>query len=350
MQDGSGNAVTSTTTGAKQSLDTIGIMRDGSTLTQLASVDANGAQKARIVDASGNVVTTTAVGSTRSMDHIGVIRDATTITQTAAVDSYGAMKHRISDASGNIITSTALAGGKQGLDVNATISASSVSFSIQDYTTPANKMVINADGSINVKTVQTAPASTIPVEIWHKVSVAGSSNDDRVFVIPNNTTLYLQWHSGGGIGSGNMSATQIWYDPTGAITASSYLHSNFYFNIGTTSESISGSYAGNGTKAIIARRSRLDATARELYVKWNGYLTYNTYTQNDSGTTTAMSATTITDGTKAWGVNSQTGRYVMVDGDKTPLRIVSNTATVLTVNFNPTLFTGLSYKIVTFNP
>jgi hypothetical protein len=241
-----------------------------------------------------------------------------------------------------------LGGGKRGIDVSAQIVGNVI---IRDADNPAQLARVDEAGYLLVKTPPpAAPAGTIPVEMLARSSVPGSNQTDVAWIIPPNTSIVLQRFLGGQYpASGDASELGLYQSENGIIVASSYLISLGYVGTGEINyrDDLAQEYAGNGTKTIIARRRRLNATAREMYYRWIGYVKYNTFTVNDSGNTTAVTAT-ITDTSKAWTVNVHVGRYVLLNS-KTPLRIVSNTATVLTVVGNSQLAAVQPYQIVTFN-
>ncbi len=255
---------------------------------------------------------------------------------------------KLIDSDGNIVTTTDLGSGKRGLDVN--IPNASL-FVLRDGTVATRLAKIDEAGNVMVKISPDAPPNTIPVDYYIKGNVAGSSNSDTPYIIPANTTMVLQRFIGGAFPySTNTSALQLSYDNSGTITTNSFLISFAYYLNQMYIEDLTGEYTGNGTQAIIMRRSRLDAIARDMYSRLKGYLRYNTYTLNDSGNSTSATASTMTDTSKSWTVNAHAGRYLIMNNN-TPLKIISNTATVLTIASGHVINRlGVNpYQIVTFN-
>lgn len=325
LRDGAGNSITSTDLGdGKRGLDISGTIT--TTVDKARIRDATDANKLLVVDSNGN---------------IGVV----IFNSGVAIDPRAIRALTSSD-----VVSAVQSGTWNINNISGTIAEHGVW--LRDGDISEQRAKVDASGNLLVKTpTPEAPAGTIRVEMMARDSVSGSGQTDVAFVIPSNTVLILQRFLGGQFPvSGDASELGLYYDTTGAITASSYLISLGYVGTGEMNykDDLSNSYSGNATRAIIARRRRLNATAREMYYRWLGYLTYNTYTTNESGTTTAVNSTTITDSTKNWVVNVHVGRYVMLS-DNTPLKIVSNTATALTVVGNSQLVTAQNYKIVTFN-
>lgn len=306
----------------------------------------------KIKDSAGNGITSTDLGGgKRALDVAGSfsasidrvrIRDINNENQMLSVNSDGSINERIFDKDGNGITSSEILTGKRGIDVS--------SVALRDGET-ANLAKVDEAGNLFVKTVPLAPPGTLPVEIIARSSVPGSSVVDIAWVIPLNTKLTIQKIVGGQYPvSGDASAVELNYDDSGAITASSYLISLGYIGTGEMNyhDDLNIEYIGNNIAAIIARRQRINATARLMYIRWVGYLTYTSYTTHVSGNTTSVSSTSITDTSKNWVVNTHVGRYVMLN-DNTPLRIVSNTNNTLTVIGNSQLSGVQPYKIISFN-
>lgn len=214
-----------------------------------------------------------------------------------------------------------------------------------------HKAKVNADGTLAVSTATVTPANTIPVEILVESSVAGSTSVDTPYVIPNNTSLQLQAFKFGCYSSSTNESRAYLYESTGnTITAISILHTLIYIVWGTVRDPLSDLIVGNGTKCLIMRRQRVDATARNMFTMIEGYLTYNTITVDETNTATTVAATTVTRTGASWTTNQWAGKYVRVNGGP-PLYIASNTATVLTITGNiANTGSTIPYKIITFNP
>ena len=101
--------------------------------------------------------------------------------------------------------------------------------------------------------------------------VDGSNFYDDTYVIPNGETLVIQHFKCGAEGDINKySKVVLYYAPDGTVNGNAevlsvgYLGDNFR-------ESLKESFTGDGTKAIIMRRERMEAGKREIFGKWRGY-------------------------------------------------------------------------------
>lgn len=214
-----------------------------------------------------------------------------------------------------------------------------------------NKVKVNADGTLAVSTATVAPPNTISIEALIEGSVAGSTLVDTPYIIPNNTTLYLQSFKFGCYSSAsNESRGYLYQSETAAIGVLSKLISIFYTVWGTLIDPLTNVIVGDGNRRLIMRRQRVDATARNMFAMITGYITYNTITVDETNTATTVTATTVTRTGAGWTVNAFAGKYIRMNGG-TPMYIASNTATVITITGNiPIVGSSIPYQIVTFNP
>lgn len=300
--------------------------------------------KSLVYDKDENGITSTDLGSgKRGLD----------VNATVSVSDVNS---KTQDGSGNAITST-VATTKRGLDVNIVNPSSIGSVKIEDANISAQKWRIDSAGYGLVKFAPpVAPPGSILVEVLIRGTVSGSTYSDTPFFIPPNTTFSVQRMMGGCASlSSNLSSIETHYDPSGAVTINSYLMAIGYIVTGNYMEDMNGYYAGDGTKAVILRRYRLDAGAKEIYGRMLGYLSYTTMNKIDTGSNGVATTTTLTSAGKAWATNVHAGRYLIIQRngvDQTPLKIASNTGTVITLTAgqsNAVIGSNLTYKIVTFS-
>lgn len=253
----------------------------------------------------------------------------------------------IHDNSSNAaVTTTDLGGSKRGLDVAGVVQ-------IRDSLVPTQLARVDESGYLLVKTPPPeAPVGTFPVEMMARSTITGSSQVDTPWVIPPNTVIVLQRFLGGQYpASGDASELGLYHSTTGTITTASYLLSLGYVGTGEMNykDELANTYAGDGVAAIIARRRRMNATAREMYYRWIGYLKYKNTKIIEDSITTNVTATTITDTTKTWTPGALVGFYVVLS-KRTPLRITANTNNTLTVVGNSQLAVVQPYQILEFLP
>jgi hypothetical protein len=257
------------------------------------------------------------------------------------------VKSQLQDNSGNGITST-VAGYTRAVDVQ-----------IRDRD-GLNQLVINSDGSVNVKTVLPIPPNTIKIAYIVEGVVNGSTISDVPYIIPENTVFTLQRFKVGGAGqSGDDTRFSLFYSETSnTVNGSVIKKSNFVYNgfVSVYQEDFSEDFTGNGVRTFILRRHRANATARTIHAIIFGYLTYNTITVDESNTSTGLTSTTVTRTGAGWTINSHVGKYLRIAGG-TPIYIISNTATVLTIMGYIDIITDsannniivVPYEIITFN-
>lgn len=177
----------------------------------------------------------------------------------------------LADVLGNKITSTDLGSGKRGLDVNAILSAGG-KIIIRDGTNEALVAKVNESGYLYTVT---PPPATPPgkTEVFRNArgSVGGSTIVNDTYVIPNGVTLNLTHFEGGFQGATYDSCVSLYYAPNGVVDASAVILAHGYCASSNYQKSLSDIYVGNGTRAIIARRQRLDGVAKDGYFMWKGW-------------------------------------------------------------------------------
>jgi len=178
---------------------------------------------------------------------------------------------KLVDASGNIVTTTDLGSGKRGIDVNAILAADG-KIIIRDGSNADLLAKVNESGYLYV----TAPPDVTPpgkTEVFRNArgDVNGSSYSDDVYVIPNGVTLNLSHFEGGFKGSSYDSCVTLYYTPNGSVDSSAIILAHGYCASSNYQKTLTDVFTGNGTRAIIARRERLDGTKKEGYFMWKGW-------------------------------------------------------------------------------
>jgi len=101
--------------------------------------------------------------------------------------------------------------------------------------------------------------------------VSGRSFEDETFVIPNGETLILSYFAGGGHpGTSDYSVIELWDCPNGSVDGSSIII-EAAFTPGNVRAQLNEEFFGDGTRAIVLRRKRLNAGTHLLYGKFTGY-------------------------------------------------------------------------------
>lgn len=170
---------------------------------------------------------------------------------------------KIVDANGNIVTTSDLGGGKRGLDVKTII---------RDGTNESLLAKVNESGYLYVTV---PPAVTPPgkTEIVRRArgSIGGSTSVDDTYIIPNGVILNLSHFEGGFQGATYDSCVTLYYAPDGIVNANAVIIAHGYCAASNYQKTLTDIYTGNGTRAIIARRQRLDGVAKEGYFMWKGW-------------------------------------------------------------------------------
>ncbi len=178
---------------------------------------------------------------------------------------------KLVDASGNIVTTTDLGSGKRGLDVNAILAAGG-KIIIRDGTNENLLAKVNDSGYLYVVTPPPAtPPGKTEVVRRGRSSVGGSSSVDDTYVIPNGVSLNVTYFEGGFMGATYDSCVTLYYAPDGTVNANAVILAHGYCAASNYQKSLNDIYVGNGTRAIIARRQRLDGVAKEGYFMWKGW-------------------------------------------------------------------------------
>lgn len=133
-----------------------------------------------------------------------------------------------------------------------------------------NKLKVNADGSVNVNTATTTPATGTQVVVNVFSNVSSTTGIDTMYTITSGKTLTIQQMSGGAEPHSSGTIVELFEDPNGNLTPLVRIETVF---VNGTSEqvNIQQSYVGNGTRRIVLRRRSYANSAREVWGRWTGY-------------------------------------------------------------------------------
>jgi hypothetical protein len=130
---------------------------------------------------------------------------------------------------------------------------------------------VNASGNLQVVTpAPTPPVGTTAVSRTIGPSAEGGTTDD-IYVITNTKVLTLQRLSGGGA-STKQGRIDIYYDPNGTGVGMTIIDVIYTFGA-SDQHDLSGTYTGNGTRAIRLRRQNIGGGSTDMFARWEGYET-----------------------------------------------------------------------------
>lgn len=150
------------------------------------------------------------------------------------------------------------------LDIESPASIDQVDFE-QNYKNNANK-------KIDKLVAETVPQGTNKVEEIYLNNVDGTTDD--LYVIPQGKILTIQRLSGGSslsLGTIVSTRAELFYDPNGDGSVLNYINT-IYLSLDHVDRFLNKEFAGDGIAVIRTRRTALDIGAREVFVKWEGYL------------------------------------------------------------------------------
>jgi hypothetical protein len=189
LRDGSGNLITSTTSGTKRLLDVS------------ANVSLPSALDANIRDGAGNLLTSSSRGSERALSVQIVDASGNQITSfgtanvsvtngTIAQITSGTINSNLRDGSGNSITSTSIS-GKQRLDVTlaggGTVGSASPTFA---------DLVAGTDGT-NLRALRTDTSGRVSTQIFDSSGTALTYASTGTAGTPSSDVISVQGISGG---------------------------------------------------------------------------------------------------------------------------------------------------------
>ncbi|HNR90701.1 MAG TPA: hypothetical protein PKM65_20360 [Spirochaetota bacterium] len=236
----------------------------------------------KIKDALGNGITSTDLGSgKRGLD----------VNASVTIEDVDANTR---DGAGNPITSTDLGSGKRGLDVNVAITPTEA-VKIRDKNAAGNEVSVDAAGNLSAKTIlrdatfdsrlAKVDASgnqlvilAAPVPPTGKTAISNTQQGDMsgvqnsFTVIPNGYSVVIQRLKAGAEHESNGgSKVELWYAPNGNTTGMTLLEAIYINGSSNQFDLAYESPIGNGTRAILLRRSRLIGGSVEVFAKWEGY-------------------------------------------------------------------------------
>lgn len=139
-----------------------------------------------------------------------------------------------------------------------------------DSTNVARRLLTTEDGRLITASAVSAPPGRTPVNQGAAGDVAAV--DDVFWTIPAGQQLVIQRFAGGGEVDSAGSKCSLWYAPNGTTTGMTLIRAgyvngnNFDFSLDFKVPDL-----GNGTRAILRRRSRLTGGTVEIAAFWDGY-------------------------------------------------------------------------------
>lgn len=255
LKDGLGNAITSTDMGdGRRGLDvnaqfsgTINVgavkLEDGDS-TARAVVDEEGRVYVSVQEIVPLIISSLPEIIISSLPDI-ILRDASEAGRKAVID-----------ASGRVFVSIG-----QSVDLISMI---------RDGSNADNKAKVDSAGNLYVVT----PAPETPAG---KVSLSDTQQGDvtgivgHFTVIPNGSILTIQRFKAGAETNNGGSKIELFYAPNGNTTGLVLIEALYLNGSSAYADLNYATQIGNGTRAILLRRSNLHGGANEIFGKWEGY-------------------------------------------------------------------------------
>lgn len=192
------------------------------------------------------------------------IHDQSDVTRYLKIETDGSARNRIIGPSGNQADVTE----DNELKVNAVLEIAEVI--IRDAVTASQKALVTPEGQLKVSTIVEPPPGKTAIEDIQFSSM--SDTVDSFTIIPSGEQIKIQRFKGSCEAESNGGAyIALYYAPNGntsgivLIDVAVVNGSVFQFDLNYTSE------IGNGTKAILLRRTRTSGGSIYVAGKWEGY-------------------------------------------------------------------------------
>ncbi|MCF7798999.1 hypothetical protein K9M74_03780 [Candidatus Woesearchaeota archaeon] len=185
---------------------------------------------------------------------------------TIIVDPIDNDKKAKVDANGRLLVSATSGNGLLG------------SVKIEDATDSSKKVFVDASGRMLVALPPPSPPiGTTEVKQTKFNDVGGNSADYDYYIIPNGEIIRIQKLLGSSEDRAKESYVALWLDNNGEDATGSDGHVNWslisiaFSNISNVNFDLNEEVTGDGTKRIVLHRRRMDAGARLVFARWQGY-------------------------------------------------------------------------------
>ena len=140
---------------------------------------------------------------------------------------------------------------------------------IEDAETLTNLKIDASGRALVSQPPPEAPPGTTAISQTEFGSLSGT--DDSFYTITNGTTLTITRLLGGAEGNTNGGTSIELYEAPNGNTTGIGLIAVIFSNGQSTFLDLNREFVGNGTRAILLRRRRLDGGSSEVYGAWEGF-------------------------------------------------------------------------------